>query len=82
MGEQEMLFDADEMRVLRIGCSKCGTKIVFDCGNDGIAVPDHCPSCNYAFQEKSGWIIGYRKWYIAVSQSKNLTFQFQVRVPK
>ena len=78
MGEQEIILDASEMRVLRIGCAKCGTKILFDCGNDAIPIPDHCPACAFVFGEKAGWILGYRRWYNAASQSKDLIFQFQV----
>jgi hypothetical protein len=78
MGEQEIIFDASEMRVLRIGCMKCGTKILFDCANEQTAVPDHCPSCKQDFGEVTGWITGYRKWYNVACKSKTFTFQFQV----
>lgn len=81
MGEQETLFDVGEMRILRIGCGKCGTKILFDCGNEAITIPDHCPSCGQLFHEKAGWILGYRKWYLAASQSKDVVFQFQAQSP-
>lgn len=80
MGEQETIFDAGEMRVLRIGCGKCGTKILFDCANEGAAIPEHCPSCSQGFGEKAAWILGYRKWYNAAAKSKDVTFQFQVPV--
>jgi hypothetical protein len=82
MGEKEFIFDAGEMRVLRIGCGKCGTKILFDCANEATAVPDHCPSCGQPFGEKAGWILGYRKWYNAASKSKEVVFQFQVAADK
>ena len=78
MGEQETIFNASEMRVLRIGCTKCGTHILFDCAKEQAAIPDHCPTCNQSFGDKAGWIMGYRKWFNAVANSKDLTFQFQV----
>jgi len=78
MGEQETIFNVAEMKVLRIGCGKCGLKILFDCGNEGTGVPDHCPSCGQPFGEKSGWIAGYRKWYNAAAKSEHPTFQFQI----
>ncbi len=78
MGEQEIIFDASEMRVLRIGCGKCATKILFDCANEETGVPTNCPCCGQVFGEGVSWIAGYRKWYNVASKSKNVTFQFQV----
>ncbi len=77
MGEQETIFDASEMKVLRIGC-KCGTKILFDCKDEQTKIPEHCPSCLQNFGDKASWIFGYRKWYVAAANSKDITFQFQV----
>ena len=78
MGEQETIFNAGEMKVLRIGCARCGTKILFDCSEEAIGVPDHCPSCGQTFGEKAGWISGYRKWYNAAAKSQDPIFQFQI----
>ena len=79
MGEAEIVLNARELGVLRIGCGKCGTKILFDCAADGLGVPDHCPSCSTPFGEKASWISGYRKWFAAAATCKELIFQFQIK---
>ena len=82
MSEKELIFDAGEMRILRIGCGKCGTRIKFDCANEQSGPPTNCPCCGQSFGEKAGWINGYRRWYNSATTSKDVIFQFQVIVEK
>jgi hypothetical protein len=78
MSEKELIFDAGEMRLLRIGCTKCGTRILFDCAKAEAGVPTNCPCCSQVFGESANWIAGYRKLYNAAPKNKEATFQFQV----
>lgn len=80
MSEKELIFDAGEMRLLRIRCAKCSTRILFDCASEGAGVPTNCPCCGQAFGEGASWVSGYRKMYNAAAKNKEVTFQFQVAI--
>ena len=80
MGENELVFDAKEMKVIEVTC-QCGTGIVFDCTNDKAAVPHVCPGCSNSDGKMQSWLLGYKQWHAAITGSDK-QFHFRVRGAK
>jgi PHP family Zn ribbon phosphoesterase len=77
--QTESIFNAKELRTLRITCSACKTAIVFDLANVKLNLPKKCPSCGIDFQkEVTDAIFGYRQLYVFAGDNAQVTFSFQV----
>jgi hypothetical protein len=81
MGDQEFIFDINEMFLVTVICSECHNGILFNCSNGDTGLPTACPTCNTDLK-KTGQLLGdYRKFFKAVLESPH-TFQFRVRAKK
>jgi len=69
VGEQEFIFNLEEMHRVGAICRGCGTEIIFDAAQQDTGLPDRCSVCHGDIKLLGQCFGLYRQFYRRMTES-------------